>query len=117
MKTKILLLAFAFSFSIIFTDLAEGMDDEIASAMTNAKKGIMFGLSNLKTKKNKIDNTLIAEDKLIADIKISKEINGVKVESTGYFNSTKVTVTLYRSYESLLRDKYIDKIPESLKED
>ncbi|NUN10273.1 MAG: hypothetical protein HUU54_13955 [Ignavibacteriaceae bacterium] len=117
MKIKILLLAFILSMSLSFFLRADDMENEITAALQNAKKGIMFGLSNLKTKKNKLDNTLIAEDKLIADIKITKEINGVKVESIGYFNSTTVTVVLYRSYESLLRDKYIDRIPESLKED
>lgn len=117
MKIKILLLAFIISLSFSFSLWADNMENEITAAMQNAKKGIMFGLGNLKTKKNKLDNTLIAEDKLIAEIKITKEINGVKVESTGYFNSTTVTVVLYRSYESLLRDKYIDRIPESIRED
>ncbi len=104
-----------FLFSVIV--FADGMDDEINSAMQNAKKGITYGLSNLKTKKNKIDNTLIAEDKLVADIKVTKEINGVKIESTGYYNSVSVTVTLYRSYESLVKDKYIDKLPDPPRED
>ncbi|MDP3832070.1 MAG: hypothetical protein Q8Q47_12440 [Ignavibacteriaceae bacterium] len=82
-------------------------EDEITTAHLNAKKGIYFGLKNVKDKKVKFDNKIVDKSKLIAIVKVSKEINGVRVEATGYHNSTEVTIVVYRSYVDLVKDGYI----------
>jgi hypothetical protein len=83
------------------------MDSGINMAVQNAKKGIYWALNNIPEKKSKLDNDLIAEDKLFASVKLSKEINGFKIESTGLNNSYIVTIKLFRSEESLIKDGYI----------
>lgn len=114
MKRRSLLLCVFAALLLSVYAFAPGTDD-IETAYQNARKGVNWGLANLKNKKSKLDNTLIADDKLIADIKIGKEIDGVKITATGYCGTTEVSVTAYRSLESLLRDGYIDKNSELLK--
>jgi hypothetical protein len=81
-------------------------DGDIELAYQNAKKGIYWALSNIPGKKANLDNELIAEDKLYASVKLSKEINGVKVVSRGYFQTNQVEITVYKSYESLKSEGY-----------
>jgi len=81
-------------------------DDDMNLAYQNAKKGIYWALSNIPGKKATLDNELIAEDKLYATVKLSKEVNGVKVSSKGYYQTNQVEITIYKSYESLKNEGY-----------
>jgi hypothetical protein len=81
-------------------------EDDMNLAYQNAKKGIYWALSNIPGKKATLDNELIAEDKLYATVKLSKEINGVKVISRGYYQTNQVEITIYKSYESLKSEGY-----------
>ena len=81
-------------------------DGDIDLAYQNAKKGIYWALSNIPGKKATLDNDLIGEDKLYASVKISKEVNGVKVSSKGYYQTNQVEITIYKSYESLKSEGY-----------
>ncbi|MCW9066236.1 MAG: hypothetical protein OQJ78_08045 [Ignavibacteriaceae bacterium] len=81
-------------------------DSDIDVAYQNAKKGIYWALSNIPLKKSTNDNDLIAEDKLYASVKLSKEVNGVKVSSKGFYQTNEVEITIYRSYESLKAEGY-----------
>ncbi|MEO8232106.1 MAG: hypothetical protein ABI638_07470 [Ignavibacteriota bacterium] len=85
------------------------IESDIESALVNAKKGVYYSLSNLQGKKAKFEKSLIADDKLIAKVKVSKELNGIKIESTGFFQSDELTIVLYKSSESLIKDGYIKK--------
>jgi hypothetical protein len=82
-------------------------DDEINSAFQNAKKGIYWALANIPEKKSRINNDLIFEDKLYCKVKLDKKINGVKIESTGFYSSNQVTVTIYKSIDSLKKEGFI----------
>ena len=81
-------------------------DQDIDMAYQNAKKGIYWALSNIPVRKSTIGNDLIAEDKLTASVKLSKEVNGVKVNSVGYYQTNQVEITIYKSYESLKAEGY-----------
>ena len=81
-------------------------DQDIDVAYQNAKKGIYWALSNIPGKKATMDNDLIAEDKLYASVKLSKEVQGIKVSSKGYYQTNEVEITIYRSYESLKAEGY-----------
>ena len=81
-------------------------DGDIDLAYQNAKKGIYWALSNIPSKKATLDNELIAEDKLYATVKLSKEVNGVKVSSKGYYQTNQVEIIIYKSYESLKSEGY-----------
>jgi hypothetical protein len=81
-------------------------EQDIDVAYQNAKKGIYWALSNIPGKKATMDNDLIAEDKLYASVKLSKEVNGVKVNSVGYFQTNQVEITIYKSFESLKAEGY-----------
>ncbi len=104
MKKYILL----FATTVLFAAVYQSMDEEIDSAFQNSKRGIYWALTNLKKPKAKFDNKLVLDNKLYASVKLSKEVNGVRVESTGYHNGTEVTIVVYRSYSSLLKEKFID---------
>jgi hypothetical protein len=95
-----------------FVSAQSKIDDDISPAMMNAKKGIYWALSNIPGKKAKIENDLIANDKLYASVKLQKEVGGIKIESTGFSESITVTITVYRSYDSLKKDGFIKKIDE-----
>lgn len=83
------------------------LEDDIEIAYQNAKKGIYWALSNIPVKKAKLDNNLIGNDVLVANVKLSKEVQGVKVESTGYYLSNEVKILIYKSNDSLVKDGYI----------
>ncbi len=85
------------------------IESDIESSLVNAKKGVYYALSNLQGKKAKFEKSLIADDKLIAKVKVSKELNGIKIESTGFFQTDELTIVLYKSSESLIKDGYIKK--------
>jgi hypothetical protein len=85
------------------------IESDIESSLVNAKKGVYYALSNLQGKKAKFEKSLIADDKLIAKVKVSKELNGIKIESTGFSQTNELSIVLYRSSESLIKDGYIKK--------
>jgi hypothetical protein len=88
------------------------VNEDMEPAILNAKKGIFWVLSNIPSKKAKLDHDLIANDKLTARVKLEKGIGGVKIESTGYSETISVTITLYKSYDNLKKEGYIKKIEE-----
>lgn len=109
---KIVLTLVFCLFFIYLSNAQTKIDDDISPAFVNAKKGVYWALSNIPGKKYKIENDLIANDKLYSSVKLQKEIGGVKIESTGFGESISVTITVYRSYDNLKKDGYIKKIEE-----
>ena len=101
------ILPFLFLTQIIFSQ--SKIEDDIEFALVNANKGIYWALSNIPVKKSKIEKSIVNEDKLLARVKVAKELNGVRVESTGYNQTNEVTIILYRSRDSLIKDGYIKK--------
>lgn len=111
MKTLLIIWFLIFCF---YPNFAQNkIEDDIASAVINAKKGIYWALSNIPSKKAKVENDLIANDKLYSKVKLEKGIGGIKIEATGYHETNSVTIVLYRSYDSLKKDGYIKKIDET----
>jgi len=85
----------------------EKIESDIDYAFQNAKKGIYWALSNLPQKKKKLESDLIADDKLYAHVRLDKEVNGVKIVSTGHHQTSKVTISIYRSNDSLEEYGYL----------
>jgi hypothetical protein len=83
------------------------LEDDIEIAYLNAKKGIYWALDNIPQKKLKLENELIAEDKLYAKVKLEIEIEGIKIESTGYYHSNEVNIKIYKSNDSLIKEGYL----------
>ncbi len=77
------------------------------SAYQNAKKGIYWAFENIPQSKGSLSKDLILDDKLVASVKLSKEIEGIKVESTGFFKTYEVNITLYKSFDSLREEGYL----------
>lgn len=108
---KHLLLVTFFSglcFSLIISAQTK-TEEDIEIAYQNAKKGIYWSLENIPEKKVKLENDLIAEDKLYAKVKIEREVEGIKFESTGYYHSNEVTIRIYKSNDSLIKEGYLRK--------
>jgi|SRR3972149_11518284 len=80
---------------------------DIETAFQNAKKGVYWALSNIPDSKSRLSQELIADDKLIANIKLSKELNGIKIESAGYNLSNEVTIKIYKSFKNLVKEGYL----------
>ena len=106
---NILFLVFFFCFSFCLAYSQTKIEEDIETAYQNAKKGIYWALNNIPEKKVKLENDLIADDKLYAKVQLEKEIFGIKVESTGYYNSNSVTITIYKSDDSLVKEGYLRK--------
>lgn len=107
MRFFLLVLPFIFCTQIIFSQ--SKIESDIELTLVNAKKGLYYALSNLQGKKTKFEKSLIADDKLIAKVKVNKETNGIKIESTGFSETNELTIVLYKSSESLIKDGYIKK--------
>ena len=86
----------------------EKMESDIDYAYQNAMKGVYWALSNIPQKKSKLDSDLIANDRLYAHVKLTKEVNGVKIVSTGHYQTNKVTISIYRSNDSLKENGYLE---------
>ncbi|MCH7964574.1 MAG: hypothetical protein IH950_12050 [Bacteroidetes bacterium] len=86
----------------------EKLESDIDYAYQNAKKGIYWALSNIPKKKIKLDSDLIADDRLYAHVRLNKEVNGVKIVSTGHYQTNKVTISIYRSNDSLKENGYLE---------
>ncbi len=85
------------------TDLQNRCD----TAYQNAMKGVYWAFENIPQSKGSLSKDLIAEESLIASVKLSKEVEGVKVESTGYFETYEVSIKLYKSFDSLRKEGYL----------
>ena len=84
------------------------LEEDINTAYQNAKKGVYWALSNISEKKSKLDEDLVADDKMYASVKLEKVIDGVKVESTGFNSSNEVKITVYKSNATLLKEGYLN---------
>ncbi len=99
---------FIITFSVCINSQSK-TEEDIESAYQNAKKGIYWALNNIPDKKVKLENDLISEDKLYASVKLEKEVEGIKIESRGFFHSNEVTIKIYKSDDSLIKDGYLRK--------
>ncbi len=106
MKKTLILLALFLSPAV---QQQNNNEKEIDIAFQNAKKGIYYALSNIPENKSRMSRELVDNNKLLAKIKLSKQVNGIKIESTGYDSSTEVTIKIYKSFESLIKEGYIKK--------
>lgn len=97
----------SFLFIPLFGLAQEKLESDIDYAYQNAKKGVYWALTNIPEKKTKLEKDLIADDKLVAEVTLYKEVNGVKVISTGHYYSNKVTITVYKSYDTLVKEGYV----------
>ncbi len=91
---------------------SHSMDENLEKAFTNAKSGIYWALENIPERKKTLDKKLVNENKLIAEVKLTLEIGGLKIKSVGHHESYKVETVLYRSYENLIKEEFIDEAPE-----
>ncbi len=91
----------------------EKLESDIDYAYQNAKKGIYWALSNIPKKKIKLDSDLIADDRLYAHVRLNKEVNGVKIVSTGHYQTNKVIISIYRSNDSLKESGYLEQTDEN----
>ncbi|MEI7811703.1 MAG: hypothetical protein WCJ01_04660 [Ignavibacteria bacterium] len=93
-------------------------DSTMERAYDNAIKGISWALENIPKKKQVANNDLIYDNKLIAKVKLAKGINGIRIESCGYFDTYEVEVRLYKSMDNLIKEGFIkkDSIAVSVKE-
>ncbi len=97
---------------IILISLSNGLpqvhsDTLVSKAFQNAEKGIIWMLSNIPENKTRFGHDLISDDRLISTVRLDVEINGVKIESSGFENTTEVNIRIYRSVESLTKDGYL----------
>ena len=106
MKLHLILIIILGFWGISYLSAQTKTEDDMNLAYQNAKKGIYWALSNIPGKKASLDNDLIAEDKLYASVKISKEVQGVKVSSIGYYQTNQVEIIIYKSYDSLKGEGY-----------
>ena len=104
-------ILFLLSFLVLvsFRSDSSKIEEDIDMAFQNAKKGIYWALSNIPDKKTKIENELIAEDKLYSTVTLEKQINGIMIESTGFFLSNSVTIKIYKSFDNLEKEGYVKK--------
>ena len=91
----------------------EKIESDIDYAYQNAKKGVYWALSNIPEKKSKLESDLIADDRLYANVKLTKEVNGVKIVSTGHYQTNEVSISIYRSNDSLKENGYIKQADEN----
>lgn len=81
-------------------------DELLDTAILKAKKGIYWAYENIPVKKASLKESLISDDELIAEIKIDKTVEGVIIESKGYAGTYTAELTIYKSYDSLIKEGF-----------
>jgi|GEM_PF-409685 len=115
---KVLLIVFLCSLLFLSAQAQNKIEEDLDIAFQNAKKGLYWALSNIPEKKSRLEYDLIADDKLYSTVKLSKEINGIKIESTGYHLSNEVTIKIYKSNDILAKEGFLKiKQKEDIAED
>lgn len=76
-------------------------------AYRNAVKGLEWALKNIPDKKLHVSNDLIDNNIHYASIRISKEVNGYKIESIGYYLYAEAALKIYRSDDWLISQGYL----------
>ena len=100
---KMLVLFLMLSFPL----LSQTFNEELEIAYKNAVKGVYFAFENIPDNKSRSDNKLIDNNHLLADVKLSKEVEGVVIESTGYYKTYTVTIRAYKSYSTLKDEGFL----------
>ncbi len=85
------------------------LEEDINRAFQNAKKGVYWALTNIPEKKQRVEQNLIAEDQLYSTVKLKKSINGIMVESTGFYLTNQVSIVIYKSNDSLIEEGYLER--------
>lgn len=101
-------------FALLFIAAGENhsqavLESDIEIAYQSAKKGIYWALSNIPEKRARLENDLIDNNRLVAKVKLSKQVNGIKIESTGYHLTNELTIKIYKSNDSLEKEGYLKK--------
>ena len=86
--------------------------NKIDQTYTYAKKGIYYALENIPDDKSTLNEDLLDNDKLICEVRLTKEINGVKIIAKGFFDSYETEITVYKTYDNLVKEGYLKKIPK-----
>ncbi len=108
MMRALFLILFLVPFSL---QAQEGMEKNLNTAYQNAKKGVYWALANIPESKSRLQSDLIADEKLYASVKLDKEYEGIKIVSTGYYNTAEISITIYRSTDGLIKEGYIKPDP------
>ena len=106
MKIKYLLLVLILPLILFSQSKEKSFEDDLDHAFVNAKKGVYYALNNIPETRKSLNQDLIEDDTLIAEIKLSKETNGIRIESVGHYKTYSVELIVYRSYDSLEDDGY-----------
>ena len=114
MKASPIIFAIILISSLTYSQ--DKIESDIDFALQYAKKGIYWALANIPEKKTSLNNDLISEDRLYASVRLEKEVNGIKIESTGYYQTLEVKITIYRSNDSLKSDGYLQTENENKEE-
>lgn len=96
---------FIFIFSIAIPNLfsqitlqdSTSVEDDVYLAYKNAMRGIIWSINNFPYKKEATYKDLIENDKKICSIKVFKQEGGIKIVSIGFYNSSSVEITTYKS--------------------
>lgn len=81
-------------------------DIDVKHAYTNAMKGVYYALENIPRSKSTLNSDIINDDELLAEVKLTKEIDGIKVVSKGVYKTYSVEIVIYRSYDALAAEGF-----------
>lgn len=73
------------------------VEDDVYLAYKNAMRGVIWAIDNIPFKKDATYKDIIENDKKICSIKIFKQEGGIKIISLGFYNSSTVEITTYKS--------------------
>lgn len=79
------------------------IEDDMILAFKNALRGVMWVIDNYPFKKEVTYKDIIVNNRKICSLKIYNQEGGVKINSTGYHNSTTVEITTYKSFPEKMR--------------
>ncbi len=89
----------------------KGLEKDIDLAYKNALIGLNYALENIPDEKKSFKGDMIRKNQKIAEIRLTKEINGIKIESTGEYLSYEVRIVVFKSYDELIKEGILKELP------
>jgi len=95
--------ALLYSQSLISTNDSTSVEDDVVFAYKNAMRGVIWAIENVPFKKEATYKDIIDNNKKICSIKVFKQEGGIKIVSMGFYNSSTVEITTYKSLPEKFR--------------
>ncbi len=99
----LLILIYTSGYSQSLASDSSSVEDDVYFAYKNAMKGVIWAIDHLPFKKAATYKDIIENNQKVCSIKVFNQEGGIKIISMGFYNSSTVEITTYKSIPEKFR--------------